>query len=239
MVRRLATFKMKEAIVWGASGHAKVLRPVIEKAGFHIGAMIDRNSNATPIIPGCPVFSSLEDLVLRQPKEAKSDFVTILRQALLGTDEKTYFAIAIGGDRGKDRLEIHRRLTTHGFFPITIVHPKAWVAETAQLGEGAQVLGMAAVSEEAKIGRQSIVNTNASVDHECMIGEGCHIMPGATLAGCVTVGDFCTIGSNATVFPRVRIGSGAFVGAGSVVTKDVPENTVVIGAPARPHRARQ
>jgi sugar O-acyltransferase (sialic acid O-acetyltransferase NeuD family) len=214
---------MKKAIVWGASGHAKVIRPVIEKAGFRIVAMIDRNGNATPIIPGCPVFTSLEDL---------------LRQSPFGTDEKISFAIAIGGDRGKDRVEIHHRLTSHGFSPITLVHPAAWVAETAQLGEGAQVLGMAAVSEEAKIGRQSIINTNASIDHEDVIGEGCHIMPGATLAGCVVVGDFCTIGSNATIFPRVRIGSGVVVGAGSVVTKDVPDNTVVIGAPARFRRVQ-
>jgi sugar O-acyltransferase (sialic acid O-acetyltransferase NeuD family) len=215
---------MKKVIVWGASGHAKVLRPVIETAGFCIVAMIDRNSNATPIIPGCPIFTSLEDL---------------LRQSPFITDEKISFAIAIGGDRGRDRLEIHHRLTSHGFSPITLVHPKAWVAETAQLGDGAQVLGMAAVSEEAKIGRQSIINTNASLDHEGVIGEGCHIMPGATLAGCVVVGDFCTIGSNATVFPRVRIGSGAVVGAGSVVTKDVPDGAVVVGAPARFRRGRQ
>jgi len=237
MVRGLATFK--DAIVWGASGHAKVLKPVIEKAGFRIVAMIDRNTNAQPIIPECPVFSSLEDLLHRQPKEADMDLMTWLRRSLFGTGETAHFAIAIGGDRGSDRLEIHRRLTSHGFSPIKLVHPKAWVAETAQLGDGAQVLAMAAVSEEAKIGRQSIVNTNASVDHESVIGDGCHIMPGATIAGCVVVGDLCTIGSNATVFPRVRIGSGAVVGAGSVVTKDVPDNTVVIGAPARFRRIRQ
>lgn len=209
--------------MWGASGHAKVLRPIIEKAGFAIVAMIDRDSNAKAFIPGCPLFSSLEHL---------------LKQSNLRTDEKMFFAIAIGGDKGKDRLEIHHILTSHGFYPITLVHPRAWVAETAELGEGAQILGMAAVSEEAKIGRQSIINTNASVDHECLIGQGCHIMPGATLAGSVVVGDFCTIGSNATLFPRVRIGSGAVVGAGSIVTRNVPDNSVVIGAPARVRREK-
>ena len=215
---------MTKAIVWGASGHAKVLRPVIENAGFRIAAMIDRNPQAQPIIPSCPVFVSLEDLLLKSPFD---------------DGEKISFAIAIGGDRGKERLEIHQQLTSVGFSPLTLVHPKAWIAETAQLQEGAQVLGMAAVSEEAKIGRQSIINTNASIDHEDVIGDGCHIMPGATLAGCVVVGDFCTIGSNATIFPRVRIGCGAIIGAGSVVTKDVPENAIVVGAPARFRRSRQ
>ncbi|MGH9445649.1 MAG: acetyltransferase [Terriglobia bacterium] len=215
---------MKRAIVWGASGHAKVIRPIIEKEGFRIIAMIDRDSRARSIIPGCPLFSSLEDL---------------LRQLLLATDEKLSFALAIGGEGGRDRMELHHRLIAHGLSPITLVHPAAWVAGTAQLGEGSQVLGMAAVSEEARIGPQSIVNTNASVDHEGVIGAGCHVMPGATLAGCVVVGDFCTIGSNATVLPNVRIASGAVVGAGSVVTKDVPENTIVTGVPARAHGKRR
>ncbi|WP_265101884.1 DapH/DapD/GlmU-related protein, partial [Vibrio owensii] len=41
------------------------------------------------------------------------------------------------------------------------------------------------------------------------------------------------IGANVVVLPGVSIGFGAVVGAGSVVTKDVPENTVVVGNPAR------
>ena len=42
-----------------------------------------------------------------------------------------------------------------------------------------------------------------------------------------------SIGSGATVLSRVTIGENAIVGAGSVVTKDVPANTIVAGAPAR------
>jgi sugar O-acyltransferase (sialic acid O-acetyltransferase NeuD family) len=212
---------LKKAIVWGSSGHAKVLRPIIEKSAFRIVAMIDRDPAAVSIIPGCPVFHSLEDL---------------LQASLWEQRENISFAVAIGGDRGKDRIDIHRKLVSRGFLPMKLVHAKAWVADTVQLGDGAQVLGMAAISEEARIGRQTIVNTNASIDHECVIGEGCHVMPGATVAGCVVVGDFCTIGSNATVFPRVRIGACAVVGAGSVVIQNIPENAVAIGVPARLRR---
>jgi acetyltransferase-like isoleucine patch superfamily enzyme len=42
------------------------------------------------------------------------------------------------------------------------------------------------------------------------------------------------IGANATIICGVRIGKGALVGAGSVVTKDVPPHTLVVGNPARP-----
>jgi acetyltransferase-like isoleucine patch superfamily enzyme len=42
-----------------------------------------------------------------------------------------------------------------------------------------------------------------------------------------------SIGANATILPGLTIGEGAMVGAGSVVTRDVPDNVVVIGNPAR------
>ena len=49
----------------------------------------------------------------------------------------------------------------------------------------------------------------------------------------IHIGKRVWIGSNATVLPGVTIGDGAIVGADAVVTKDVPENTVVGGVPAR------
>ena len=48
-----------------------------------------------------------------------------------------------------------------------------------------------------------------------------------------------SIGSGATILGGIRIGSGAMIGAGSVVTSDVPDMTVVVGAPARIHSIRK
>lgn len=50
----------------------------------------------------------------------------------------------------------------------------------------------------------------------------------------VEIGDDVFIGANATVLNGVKIGNGAVVGAGSVVTKSIPEYTIVVGSPARP-----
>lgn len=55
----------------------------------------------------------------------------------------------------------------------------------------------------------------------------------AEFAKPITIADKVWIGANVVVLPGVNIGSGAVVGAGSVVTKDVPANTVVVGNPAR------
>ena len=211
---------MKKMIVWGATGQAKVLRPIIEGEGYGIVALIDRNPRATSFIADVPLYHSLDEAPFKK-------------------GDHYYFVVAIGGDYGRDRIEIHERLAAMGFHAATLVHKTAFVEPSAQLGAGAQICPMAVVGVEAKIGVQAIINTNASVDHECVIGAGCHIMPGATLAGCVELGEACTIGSNATIFPRVKIGAGTVIGAGAVVTKDIPAGVVAFGAPAKVKRTLQ
>lgn len=52
--------------------------------------------------------------------------------------------------------------------------------------------------------------------------------------GHIEIGDDAWLGTGCIVLPNVRIGKGAVVGAGSVVTRDVPDFTVVVGVPARP-----
>lgn len=56
--------------------------------------------------------------------------------------------------------------------------------------------------------------------------------PSETLVGC-TLSDYSVVATNAIVLPGVFVGEGAFVGAAAVVTKDVPEHMVAVGAPAK------
>lgn len=55
----------------------------------------------------------------------------------------------------------------------------------------------------------------------------------------VVIGDDVWIGSHAVILPGVKIGNGVVVGAGSIVSKDVPENAVVYGSPALVQAYRQ
>lgn len=49
----------------------------------------------------------------------------------------------------------------------------------------------------------------------------------------IIVGDNCWIGANVSVMPGVKIGSGCVIGAGSIVSKDIPDNSVAAGVPAK------
>lgn len=49
----------------------------------------------------------------------------------------------------------------------------------------------------------------------------------------ITIGDNCWLASNVTVCPGVTIGNGCVIGTGAVVTKDVPDNSLVVGVPGK------
>lgn len=56
---------------------------------------------------------------------------------------------------------------------------------------------------------------------------------GKTAQGNPIIGDNVTLGANVTIIGNIRIGNNVVVGAGSVVVKDVPDNCIVAGVPAK------
>ena len=66
---------------------------------------------------------------------------------------------------------------------------------------------------------------NLRVGPGVVIGRNGHDFP--------VIGDNCYIASNSVVIGKIKIGNNCIVGAGAVVTKNIPDNTVVVGNPAK------
>jgi sugar O-acyltransferase (sialic acid O-acetyltransferase NeuD family) len=208
----------RPVILWGATGQAKVLSEFLPDINCEVKAVFDNDTSVVSPLPFCPIYYGTAGFY--------EWLETITNVSLC------HFLVAIGGYRGRVRVALHEFLQQQGLQALTAIHPRAWVAHTATIGTGSQILGQAAIGADAIIGSSCIVNTAASVDHECIIEDGVHIAPGAHLAGLVQVGKHSMIGIGASVVPRVTIGSNVIIGAGSVVTKNIPDNVVAYGNPA-------
>jgi len=206
-------------VVWGASGLARDLNEFLGDAGFTLVALFDNDASVGSPFPGVAIYHGQDGLR------------TWLAQ---GPRAGHAFLIAVGGDRGEERLALQTELERHGLRPATVAHPSAAIARSASIGAGTQVHALAHVGAAARIGTGCIINAGASIGHESNIGDGVHIGPGAVLCGCVTVGRSAFVGAGAVVLPRIRIGERAVVGAGAAVFGDVAAGSSVLGNPAKP-----
>ena len=71
------------------------------------------------------------------------------------------------------------------------------------------------------------------ISYDAHIGKNCTIFPQVTINGKTMIGDNCFIGIGAKIIGNVKIGNNVKIGANAVVTKDIPDNSVAVGVPAK------
>jgi sugar O-acyltransferase (sialic acid O-acetyltransferase NeuD family) len=131
------------------------------------------------------------------------------------------------------RYQLRDRAFAAGILPLNVIHAKAFVAPSARLGFGNLVKAGAIVDAHVEIGDCCIIDNGVILPHHNRIGSGCHVAPGACFGGDCEVGENTVIGIGAIVSARTRIGSNVIVGVGAVVARDIPDNAIVEGTPAR------
>lgn len=123
----------------------------------------------------------------------------------------------------------------------TLVREQCVIGDDCSIGSGTVLEFLVKLGDRVRVHSNCFVPEHSVLEDECWIGPNVVITNAKfpqtprtkeLLAG-VRVGKRAKIGANSTLLPGVVIGANALVGAGSVVTRDVPEGTIVAGNPAR------
>lgn len=145
--------------------------------------------------------------------------------------KNVFFVNLITGDMHA-RFTVSREIVRLGGVFTNFIHPKVELTMT-QLGVGNYLQEGVILQAGVTLGNNSSIHMGSLIGHETTIGDTVFIAHAVSVSGCCVIGDGCFIGTNATVLPRVHIGKWSTIGAGSVVTKDVPDYSVIVGNPGK------
>jgi len=125
----------------------------------------------------------------------------------------------------------------------------SYIGDDVEIGDNVKIGSLVHIDYDVKIGDNTKIEGSAYIPPLSRIGDNVFVGPGATLTNdpypmCdkmvgVTIKDNAVIGARAVIKAGVVIGRNSVVAMGAVVTKDVPENTVVVGVPASVKYSRE
>lgn len=131
------------------------------------------------------------------------------------------------------RYRLYKQFTDAGGKLTSVISPRADIGQfDNHIGPGCCILPGAVITTSVRLGKGCLINPNATISHDSVVGDFVEISPGVNVTGNCRIGDFSFLGANSVILPKISIGRNVIVGAGAVVTKDVPDNSLVVGVPA-------
>lgn len=208
---------MKEIVIIGAGGHAKVVIDIILQR--------EKILNDNLIIKG------ILDDTFKENEEKKIFGIPIVGKInkILELPSNIYYIIAIGNNGIRKKIVQNYEKIKY----ITLIHPKAIIGENVKIGVGTVLMAGSIINSYTKIGNHCIINTGSIIEHDNIIEDYVHISPNVTLCGEVVIKKESWIGASAVIIQGITVGYNSIIGAGTVVIKSIPNFCTAINNPAK------
>jgi sugar O-acyltransferase (sialic acid O-acetyltransferase NeuD family) len=210
---------VKNIVVFGCGGHAKVVIDILEKTKqYTIIGIIDSYVTSGTSVYGYEVLGN---------------------ETMLGELKVNAGIVAIGDNFIRSKMVQKIKKFSKDFNFISAIHPSAIIARGVELGGGTVVMPGSIINSDSQVGDHCIINTKASIDHDCVIEDFVSLAPGVTLGGNVNIGKHSVISLGSSVIHSIKISEHTVIGAGSTVLHDIESPVIAYGTPAKVIRRRE
>lgn len=132
------------------------------------------------------------------------------------------------------RYKLYQKFIGLGGIFCSSISPLARIGHFGNMiGKGSNIMTNTVITNDVSIGKGVLINLSCTIGHDSIIEDFVEICPDVNISGNCFIGGFSFIGTNSTILPNVKIGKNVIIGAGSVVTKDIPDNSLALGIPAK------
>jgi sugar O-acyltransferase (sialic acid O-acetyltransferase NeuD family) len=213
----------KNILIIGAGQHGRVVSNILRTSRLTrknfsvIGFLDDNNKLKNTKLDDVPVLGSFADLPeITQKTKAK-------------------FVIMGISNRHMDiREKYFNALIRAKFDSVNAMHDTAVIDKKSIIGKGNVFNPNCVVNAFARVGNNCVIYSNSVIEHEDVISDNVFLGPGVILTANIKIGKNTFLGAGTKVVPHITIGENVKIGAGSVVLKDIGDNEVVAGIPAKP-----
>jgi len=210
-------------IIIGGEGNGGVIAACIDDNrkrfginDFKVYGFITDFSEKGNLINGYPVLGSTYDI---------SEFIH---------NEDFLFMYAIHPiGRGKIREEIFKRMEIPEERFAIIIHATAFVPETVIVRPGVLIMANSYIGPATEIGSNTLIKASCLIGHNNIIGKLCTFSAGCIVSSYVNIGNCSDIAFGARVMEKVKIGNYSTAGAASLVLKEINNNEIHVGSPAK------
>lgn len=203
---------MSKCIIIGAGTYGQVYKEYLQSEYSVTGYYDDDSSLHGLAIDGIKVKGNVQDAIENEPDCA--------------------VFVPIGNN--KVRVRVLKEFEQNGFEIPSFIHKDTIIHSSVIIGKAVYILPGTNIMPLTVIGDYTMISMGVNIAHHNIIEEGCFFSQGTNIGASMNIKKLAYVGISATLMTGVKtIGINTLIGAGAVVIKDVPDNAVMAGVPAK------